>query len=97
MLLDDPASMPFGISDDSIEFSVFLDEIRDIYEALKRDDDIIIEPTGITVPDVNPLCPDDVKMLATTLRSFNDLLEDCLSYSAWLNAFNMGECSALAF
>ena len=74
--------------EETLTFGDFLDRIRDQYDLRKLDDDIIIEPTGIMIPTKMSIemCPEDVKDLRTTLVAFNDLLEDCLSYSSWLNA-----------
>ena len=65
---------------------MFLERYRAMYDVLKDMDDILAADPGFDLPQISANCPADVQSVYTIGQSFRDLLIDCLSYHAWLDA-----------
>ena len=64
----------------------FLIRFRAMYDARKDDDAVLIVSPGFTVDPVYENCPDPVLDAYAVAAAFRDVVEDCLSYTAWLEA-----------
>ena len=62
----------------------FLNRFRGLYDARKDDDAVHIVDPGFTVEPVYEHCPETVLDAHAVADAFRDVLEDCLSYTAWL-------------
>jgi hypothetical protein len=57
-----------------------------MYDARKDDDAVYIVSPGFTVEPVYEHCPEAVLDAHAVAAAFRDVVEDCLSYTAWLEA-----------
>jgi hypothetical protein len=75
-----------------LSFDEFLDYYRTTYEVLVESDHVHYAHPGFEVPDIHPNCPEDTQDAHAMAEAFRDVLEDCLSYLAWLQAQSSGFC-----
>jgi len=84
-------------NDADVTFLDFLSDIRQQYEDLKDLNMVQIIDPELDVPAVLSQCPDDVQEQLGVAESFVDILEDCGSYLAWLQAQAGGFCEVPQF
>ena len=84
-------------NDADVTFLDFLSETRQEYEDLKDQDMVMIIDPALEIPAVLSQCPDDVQEQLGVAESFVDILEDCGSYLAWLQAQAGGFCEVDQF
>ena len=73
---------PFATRDET--WTEFLIRFRAMYNLRKDDDAVHIVDPGFTVPPAYEHCPETVLDAEAVADAFRGVLEDCLSYTAWL-------------
>lgn len=84
-------------NDPDVTFLDFLADTRQQFEDLKDADMVQIIDPELEIPAVLTQCPDDVQEQLGVAESFVDILEDCGTYLAWLQAQAGGFCEVPQF
>jgi hypothetical protein len=84
-------------NDADVSFLDFLADTRQQFEDLKDLDMVQIIDPELDIPAVLSQCPDDVQEQLGVAESFVDILEDCGTYLAWLQAQAGGFCEVPQF
>ena len=84
-------------NDADVTFLDFLADTRQQFEDLKDLDMVQIIDPELDIPAVLSQCPDDVQEQLGVAESFVDILEDCGTYLAWLQAQAGGFCEVPQF
>ena len=84
-------------NDADVTFLDFLADTRQRFEDLKDADMVHIIDPELEIPAVLSQCPDDVQEQLGVAESFVDILEDCGTYLAWLQAQAGGFCEVPQF